>query len=184
MFLGRLILGLRCLWSVLRTGNLGLSLRHQLGLIRVASDTESAETREPVPASEERVRGAVQMLRVLQQESGLVDFLTEDLSAYSDSQLAHGVRTMQPSARDALLRTVRLAPVVDKPEGETHDFPRHPMECLTSGSLTLEGRPHDFETIHGGILRHRGWRAAEVHLLTPPLALDPTVIHPATYEVE
>lgn len=184
MTFGRLLLGLRCFWSVLRTGNLSLSLRHELGLIRVASDGEIEESRAPIAASEERVRGAVQILRLLQEQSGLVDFLTEDLSAYSDMQVAQGVRGMQPSAREVLMRTIRLTPVVDKPEGETHDLPRHPLQCLTNGSLLLEGRPQDFETIHGGLLRHRGWRAAEVNLLTPPPSLDPTIIHPAVYEVE
>lgn len=184
MFLGRLVLAIRCFWSILQTGNIGLSLRHQLGLIRVASEPETAEEHDPVPASEERVRGAVQMLRLLQRESGLVDFLTEDLAAYSDVQLAHGVREMQPAAREALLRTVRLEPVINKAEGEPQDLPTNPIQRLTDGSLQLEGRPHDFETIHGGLLRHRGWRAAEVLLLTPAQSQDPTIIHPAVYEVE
>jgi len=184
MSLERFTLGFRCFWSIFRTGHLGLSLRQELGLIRVSSELDSTEQHEPVAASEERVRGAIQILRVLQSESGLVDFLTEDLSAYSDLQLAQGVRGMQPMASDALRRAVRLAPVVDKAEGEAQDLPAHPLECLTNGSLELQGHPQDFETIHGGLLRHRGWRAAEVNLLTPPHSQDPTVIHPAVYEVE
>ncbi len=184
MFAGRILLALRCLWSVLLTGNLNLSLRHQLGLIRVASEPSTMEDHDPVPASEDRVRGALQMLRLLQKESGLVDFLTEDLSAYSDIQLAHGVRDMQPAAKDALLRAVRLEPVVNAAEGRPQDLPAYPMQRLADGSLQLEGRPQEFETIHGGLLRHRGWRAAEVNLLTPPNAQDPTIVHPAVYEVE
>ncbi len=184
MSAGRLLLGIRCFWSIIRTGNLGLSLRHQLGLLRVNSEPETQEEHNPIPASEERVRGAVQILRLLQRESGLVDFLTEDLAAYSDSQLAQGVRGMQPAAKDVLLRTLRLEPVISKPEGEPQDLPTHPMQRLADGSLQLEGRPDDFETIHGGLLRHRGWRATEVHLLTPPISQDPTIIHPAVYEVE
>lgn len=161
-----------------------MSLRHELNLVRVASEPESPEERDSIPASEERVRGAVQMLRLLQAESGLVDFLTEDLADYSDMQIAQGVRGMQLKAGEVLRQAIRLVPVVEKAEGEEHDLPKDPIRCLADGSLKLEGRPLDFETIHGGILRHRGWRAAEVNLLTPPLAQNPTVIHPAVYEVE
>jgi hypothetical protein len=184
MFVGRIILGLRCCWSVLRTGTLDLTLRHQLGLIRVASEPTTPEEHAPVPASEERVRGAIQVLRLLQQNSGLVDFLTEDISAYSDLQLAHGVRDMQPAAKDALLRAFRLEPVVNAPEGRPQDLPQFPMKRIADGSLQLDGRPQEYETIHGGLLKHRGWRAVDVHLLTPPVSQDPTIVHPAVYEVE
>lgn len=184
MFVGRIFLGLRCLWSVLKTGNINVGLRNQLGLVRVSSDPDVREDREPVPASEERVSGALQMLRALQEGSGLVDFLTEDLSYYSDQQLALGVRGMQPQARETLFRIVRLEPVVAKAEGEVQDLPADPARRLADGSLRLEGRPLDFEAIHEGILRHRGWQASEVHLMSPPLAQNSTILHPAVYEVE
>jgi hypothetical protein len=178
------LLGLRCFWSIFRTGNLSLALRQELGLVRVTTEPGPREEYEDMPASEERVHGALQVLRVMQAESGLIDFLTDDLRFYSDQQVAQGVRGMQPQAREALLRVVRLAPVVDKAEGEVHDLPQEPMRCLANGSLKLQGRPSDFDTIDGGILRHRGWRAADVNLQSPPRAQDPQVLHPAVYEIE
>lgn len=184
MFLGRLVLGVRCFWSVLQTGSLSVDLRNRLGLVRIANDNDLPEERDPIPASEERVNGALQMLRILQEGSGLVDFLTEDLNRYSDQQLSQGIRGMQPQARETLLRVVHLEPIVAKAEGEVHELPKEPAQRLAEGSLRLEGRPMDFEAIHEGVLRHRGWKAGEIRLMTPPLAQHPTVIHPAVYEIE
>lgn len=184
MYLQRFVLGLRCLASILKSGALNVALRQDLGVLRVEPETVPDEDHGSVAASEERIRGAIQMLRVLQSEAGLVDFLFEDLQYYSDQQLSQGVRAMQPDARDALTRVLRLIPVVDKVEGEIQDLPPNPAAKLANGSLKLEGNPGDFEAILGGVLRHRGWRVAEAHLLTPPLALDSTIVHPAVYEVE
>lgn len=184
MFLQRFLLGLRCLISLLKTGTLNVALRQELGVVRVEPEIPSSEEHGAVAASDERVRGAVQILRALQSESGLVDFLLEDLRHFSDHQLAQGVRAMQPDARSALQRALRMVPVVDKPEGEPQDLPPDPAARLANGSLRLEGNPAEFEAIHGGILRHRGWRVAEAYLLTPSPSLDATVVHPAVYEVE
>lgn len=184
MFLQRLLLGLRCLASLLKTGTLNVALRQELGVVRVEPEVSPEDEHGPVAASDERVRGAVQMLRALQAESGLVDFLLEDLRYYSDQQLAQGVRAMQPDARRALEKSFRLAPVVEKVEGELQDLPADPATKFANGSLTLEGNPAEFEAIHCGVLRHRGWRVAEAYLMTPSPAIDATVIHPAVYEVE
>lgn len=184
MFFARLKLGFRCLLSILKSGTLNVSLRLALGLVRVEPGSQLDEDRGAVAASEERVRGAVQILCALQSGSGLVDFLLEDLRYYSDHQLAHGVRAMQPDARDALLRSLRLVPVVDKAEGELQDLPPNPAACFLNGSLRFEGNPAEFEAVSGGILRHRGWRVEEAYLLTPPVSLDAMIVHPAVYEVE
>ncbi|MDZ7638365.1 MAG: DUF2760 domain-containing protein [Bryobacterales bacterium] len=184
MWLRRILLGLRCLASIFKSGTLNVELRQELGVVRVEPEIPSDEEHGAVAASDERIRGAVQILRALQAESGLVDFLQEDLRYYSDQQLAHGVRAMQPDARHALQKSVRLVPIVDKAEGELQDLPEDPAARFANGSLQIDGNAAEFEAIHGGVLRHRGWRVAEAYLLTPPLSLDSTVVHPAVYEVE
>ncbi|MCZ2155562.1 MAG: DUF2760 domain-containing protein [Bryobacterales bacterium] len=184
MLLTRLQLGLRCFLSIVKTGTLNVSLRLALGLVRVEPGAQDDEDRSEVAASEERVRGAVQILRELQNRSGLVDFLLEDLRYYSDHQLAQGVRAMQPDAQDALLRSLQLVPVVAKAEGELQDLPPNPAACYRNGSLQFEGNPAEFEAVSGGILRHRGWRVERSYLLTPPVSLDAAIVHPAVYEIE
>lgn len=126
MFLQRLLLGLRCLASLLKTGTLNVALRQELGVVRVEPDVFPEDEHGSVAASDERLRGAVQVLRALQAGSGIVDFLLEDLRYYSDQQLAQGVRAMQPDARRALEQALRLVPVVDKAEGEMQDLPPRP----------------------------------------------------------
>lgn len=184
MFFERLQLGIHCLISILKSGTLNVALRQSLGVVRVEPDATAEEDHGAIAASDERIRGAVQILRALQADSGLVDFLLEDLRYYSDQQLAQGVRAMQPDAREALARAVRLTPVVDKTEGELQDLPSDAATRFANGSLQLRGNAAEFEAIHGGVLRHRGWRVTEAYLLTPPISLDATVVHPAVYDVE
>ena len=44
--------------------------------------------------------GAVQILSVLQRDARLVDFLMEDIGAYSDEQVGAAVRDVQPQSRN------------------------------------------------------------------------------------
>ena len=72
----------------------------------------------PKPAPQARPQdGAVQILGILQRDSRLIDFLMEDISAYSDEQVGAAVRSLHGQSRDSLNRYLRLAPVIDGVEG-------------------------------------------------------------------
>ena len=49
--------------------------------------------------------GAVQILSILQRDSRLIDFLMEDVSAYSDEQVGAAVRDVQQQARQSGIQT-------------------------------------------------------------------------------
>ena len=53
------------------------------------------------------------MLAILQRDARLIDFLMEDISAYSDDQVGAAVRSLHDQSRTALSRYVTLAPVID-----------------------------------------------------------------------
>src|ERR1700734_1939305 len=61
--------------------------------------------------------GALQILGILQRESRLIDFLLEDISAYSGDRVGTAVRDLQQQCRDWLNRYLVLKPVIDGVEG-------------------------------------------------------------------
>ena len=120
--------------------------------------------------------GAVQILSVLQRDARLVDFLMEDISAYSDEQVGAAVRDVQLQSRQTLERYLKLQPVIDGVEG---DFTK--TEGLAAASVKLVGNVPPSGKAAGGVLRHKGWRAEKVDLPTLPPG---NILAPAEIEVE
>ena len=159
---------------------------------RIADDI-LAEFRAPAPARvapappppvetrvETRVESnarAAQILAILQRDGRLVDFLMEDLAAYSNDQVGAAVRDVHRGCRQALAKYATLAPVFDAAEGSTvtveagSDAARVKVVGNASGSPPFRG-----------VLRHRGWDATRLEL--PPLpATAHSVLAPAEVEI-
>ena len=132
----------------------------------------------PPPPVFKPADGALQILGILQRDSRIIDFLMEDISSAGDEQIGAAVRSMQSSARDALVRYVPLTPVIDGVEGTFTKAPSSdPAAIKFLGNVPATGAT-------GGTLRHHGWRASSVSL--PPLnpKQDNAIIAPAEIEVE
>jgi hypothetical protein len=124
--------------------------------------------------------GAVQILGILQREARLVDFLMEDIAAYSDDQIGAAVRDVHAQSRLALDRHMRLQPVIDGVEGT---FTK--TEGLDAAALKFIGQVPPGGKAPGGVLRHKGWKAAKVDM--PPIGPDTfanSVLAPAELEIE
>jgi hypothetical protein len=120
---------------------------------------------------------AVQLLALLQRDGRLVDFLMEDIAAYSDMQIGSAVRDVHAGCRRALDRYVTLEPILDGREGEATTITQvNPAAIRLVGNVT--GQPP-----FRGTLLHRGWRTTRVDL--PPLGADSTrsVVAQAAIEV-
>ncbi len=102
----------------------------------------------------------------------------EDIGAYSDEQVGTAVRALHGQCRETLDRYLNLQPVIDGVEGT---FAKPPSS--DPGLVKFLGNV-PASAPAGGVLRHRGWRAASVQL--PPLTArqDVTVLAPAEIEVE
>jgi hypothetical protein len=120
--------------------------------------------------------GAVQILAILQRDARLVDFLMEDISAYSDEQVGAAVRDVQAQSRQSVERYLRLEPVIDGVEG---DYTK--TEGVSAGAVKLIGNVPPSGKAPGGLLRHKGWKAAKVEL---PAAAPSAIVAPAEIEVE
>ena len=128
----------------------------------------------PVPETSDR---ATQILALLQRDGRLVDFLMEDLSAYSDAQVGAAVRDVHAGCRQALTKYVPLTAVLDGEEGSTVAVERGTDPARVKVVGNVAGSPP-----FRGVLRHRGWEAARLDL--PPLpASGRTIVAPAEVEV-
>ena len=121
---------------------------------------------------------AVQLLALLQREARLVDFLQEDLAAYSDAQVGAAARDVHGRCRVALGRYVQLEPLAAEDEGEsrTVSAATDPSTTRIVGNVPAQGSAR-------GIVRHRGWRAVRVELPSLPATQARHVVAPAEVEV-
>jgi Domain of unknown function (DUF2760) len=178
--LHRILLAFRCLFSILFHGALSEPELQELGLARRGSGTsKAAMAAAPAPVAVARASdGALQMLSILQRDSRLIDFLMEDIAAYSDEQVGAAVRELHNQCRDSIARYVALQPVIDGVEGAFAKAPSaDPNLVKFIGNVPATPPP-------GGILRHRGWRAAKVELPALAARQDASVIAPAEIEIE
>jgi hypothetical protein len=119
----------------------------------------------------------VQILAILQRDARLVDFLMEDIAAYSDDQVGAAVRDVHSQARETLQRYLQLAPVVDGVEGVYVK-----TDSVSKGAFKLVGNVPANGKAPGGLLRHKGWKADKVDL--PAAAPVGGLLAPAEIEVE
>jgi hypothetical protein len=172
--LNRIGLAFRSFFAILFTGKLPGDIAKALGF----TPNKPQPVAKPTPQAKPQ-DGALQILGVLQRDSRLIDFLMEDITAYSDQQVGTAVRSLHDQCRDSLNRHLRLAPVIDAVEGS---FTK--LEGNDSAAVKLLGNVPVSGKAAGGLLRHKGWRAEKIDL--PPLTtgVSASIIAPAEVEIE
>jgi hypothetical protein len=128
----------------------------------------------PVPSPEIALR----LLAALQEEARLIDFVQEDLSGASDSEIGGAVRGIQAALRKSLGDRLELEPILAGEDGDPVEVPRG----FDPARIRVTGRPAG-EPPFRGVLRHGGWRAKEARLPQPSGASDPAILMPAEVEV-
>jgi Domain of unknown function (DUF2760) len=163
--LERIRLAARCEWRALRDPAFGVKVEPLL---------QSAQ-----PEAAPRPSGApLRFLALLQREGRLLDFLLEDIHAYSDEQVGAAVRDIHRQCQAALKEHLVLQPVLGQPEGNTVEIPSgfDPSAIRLTGNVT--GQPP-----FRGTLQHHGWRVKEIKLAPPPQGQDEFVLMPAEVEL-
>ena len=176
--MSRILLAFRCFFNILFSGELSSDVLNALKLTRRGGTTAASKSTAAAPAAPaiKTSDGALQILGIMQRDSRLVDFLMEDISAYSDEQVGAAVRDVQLQSRQTLERYLKLQPVIDGVEGT---FTK--TEGLDAAALKFVGKVPPSGKAPGGVLRHKGWKADKVDL--PPIG--PTdVLAPAELEIE
>ncbi|HWB00620.1 MAG TPA: DUF2760 domain-containing protein [Pirellulales bacterium] len=95
------------------------------------------------------------LLALLQREARFVDFIQEDLSAYSDAQIGAAARDVQRQSAAVITRAFGVGAIVDGSEGSEQTVPAgfDAARYKLTGNVT--GQPP-----YRGRLRHHGWQAS------------------------
>jgi len=127
---------------------------------------------------ERRHASGLAVLALLQREGRLIDFLQEDMAAYSDAEIGGAARVVHAGCRKVLADQLTLEPVLKEAEGATIKVPAgfDAQRIRLTGNLA--GQPP-----FSGTLKHHGWLATSVRLPTVTETLDPRVLAPAEVEL-
>lgn len=179
--MSRISLAFRSFFAILFTGKLPGDIAQVLGFAQSKAPAPAPAPPAPKPAAPQvkPSDGALQFLGILQRDARLVDFLMEDISAYSDDQVGAAVRSLHEQSREALNRHFRLVPVIDGVEG---DFTK--LDGVDPAAVKLLGNVPAKGKAPGGLLRHKGWKADRIDLPPAVPGQNPSVIAPAEIEVE
>ena len=150
----------------------------------VPSRTPPAEPARPAPIPPQANRAdaeIVHFLAMLQEKGRLVDFLMDDINAYSDAQVGAAARVVHAGCKAVLQEHFTITPVRAEPEGSTVQVPAG----YSADEYRLVGKIAGSAPF-SGVLVHRGWKTDMVKL--PQLlrdAADPLpAIAPAEVEVK
>ena len=183
-FWERIVFAFRCFLSILFRSAIPDDIARRLlkpaapaREVPVPAAPAVSRLKEPEPPSDTLDR-AVQMLALLQRDGRLIDFLSENISAYPDAQLGAAVRTIHETCRQALSQYVELEPVLNSEE----DQPVTVEAGFDPAAVKLVGNVAG-EAPFRGVLRHKGWRVRELKMPPLPQGAGRLVIAPAEVEL-
>lgn len=115
--------------------------------------TETVVVKEAVPDA------ALQLLGLLQKEARFIDFIKEDVTGFSDSDIGAAARVVHKGCVKVMQQYFELEPVRKEPEGQRITLPKgfDPAAVRLTGNIVGEAP-------FTGTLVHRGWRVTGVKL--------------------
>ncbi len=134
---------------------------------------------KPVEPPPERVHASgLAVLSLLQREGRLIDFLQEDMAAFSDAEIGAAARVVHGGCRKVFTEYCTLEPVLNDAEGAAITVPAgfDAQRIRLTGNLA--GSPP-----FSGTLKHHGWLAVKVRLPAVSEAMDARVLAPAEVEL-
>ncbi len=149
-------------FKIIGNRNFALSVKHLSNQAKPVTNPDEVEkpSEEVQPNREEseQLKGidALTLLRALQRDARLVDFLQEDIAAFSDEQIGAAVRDIHTKSAEVLNRFFDIKPLSNQEEGSQLEVPKE----FDSGVFTLIG------SVSGkgpwkGSLAHPGWQATK-----------------------
>jgi hypothetical protein len=124
-----------------------------------------------------RSDGALGLLALFQREGRFVDFLEQDIDAFSDGDVGAAARVVHAGARRALRSHFDVTRVRHEPEGSAVIIGDD-----AAASVKLTGNVGGAAP-YRGTLRHSGWRVTNVRLPELVKGHDATLVAPAEVEL-
>ena len=134
---------------------------------------------KPIELPPERLHASgLAVLSMLQREGRLIDFLKEDLGAFSDAEIGASARLVHAGCRKVFVEYFAVEPALKEAEGATIKVPAgfDAQRIRLTGNIA--GQPP-----FRGTLKHHGWVATAVRMPTVSEALDPRALAAAEVEL-
>ena len=132
----------------------------------------------PMPAPERAHASGLLVLSLLQREGRLIDFLQEDVAAFSDAEVGAAARAVHAGCKKVLAAHFTVEPVRKEAEGDAITL----AAGFDAGRIRLTGNVAGQPPFRG-TLKHHGWVASAVRLPSVSDALDPRILAPAEVEL-
>jgi hypothetical protein len=177
----RLWLSWSCFFRVLFDGRFAArvaALREREASEALPAPSDRAQPTAPVAAapSVSAESGALQLLSLLQREGRFVDFVEQEVTAFSDADVGAAARVVHEGCRRALHAHARIVSVRGEAEGAALTLERASSDVKLVGNVAGSAP-------YRGVLRHRGWRVEELKLPTLIGAHDSKLVAPAELEL-
>ena len=114
----------------------------------------------------------------MQHSARFIDFIKEDISAYSDQEVGAVVRDIHKNCAKLLEDVVAIKPLNKDEEGSVITVPMH----YDSQEISLIGNVRG-EAPYKGVLRHPGWKASKLSLPECSVDVRKEILQPAEVEV-
>ena len=139
-----------------------------------AADTQT----QPAIVHETTPEAALQLLGLLQREARFIDFVQEDVAAYSDADIGAAARVVHEGCRKVLGEHFSIEPVRAESEGSRITL----AEGFDAAAVRLTGKVVGKPPFTGS-LGHRGWRVTDTRLPKLAEGHDASVIAQAEVEL-
>ncbi len=114
---------------------------------------------EPVILKEATPDAALQLLSMLQKEAHFIDFINEDVTAFSDADVGVAARVVHEGCKKVMNAHFKLETVRTEQEGSriTLNEGFDPSAVRLTGNITGQAP-------FNGVLVHKGWQVTELNL--------------------
>lgn len=118
------------------------------------------------------------ILSLLQREGRLIDFLMEDISSFSDSQVGAAVKNLHKGCRKTIFEYMKIVPVSELEEGSMQSV----EQGFDPSAIRLIGNIKGEPPFKGKVVHH-GWKIADLSLPRQVGDHDNSIIAPAEIEL-
>ncbi|MGZ4969378.1 MAG: DUF2760 domain-containing protein [Methylobacter sp.] len=133
---------------------------------------------EPVVLKEATPDAALQLLGLLQKEARFIDFIKEDITAFSDADIGVAARVVHEGCNKAINEHFTLATVRNEQEGSKVTL----QEGFDAATVRLTGNILGNAPFTGTLV-HKGWQVTGIRLPKLTLGHNAAIVAPAEVEL-